>query len=136
MGDYFGHWIKIGKSAEQNKLPKIFFINWFRRDENGKFIWPGYGENIRVIKWIFERIEGNGSAKETPIGFVPAAGALDTYGLEIPEEKIASLFEIKKEDWLKEAAEIKNYHKIFGERLPQELSDELNSLTERILQYE
>ena len=132
MGDYFGHWLNIGKNADQSKLPKIYFVNWFKKDENGKFIWPGYGENIRVIKWIFERIDGKDSAKETPIGYVPAEEALDTRDLEIPAEKIASLFEIKKDNWLNETAEIKNYFKLFGSKLPEELSGEVDSLEERI----
>ncbi len=134
MGDYFGHWLNIGKNADQSKLPKVFFVNWFRKDENGKFMWPGYGENIRVIKWIFERIDDKNSGKKTPIGFVPKDGVLDTNGLDIEPEQISRLFEIRKDEWLKESEEIRKYYKLFGSRLPAELAGEVDSLVQRIKQ--
>ncbi len=83
MGDYFAHWLKVGASAKPAKLPRIYYVNWFRQDDEGQFLWPGYGENSRVLKWIFERVTGGGAAVETPIGHLPAAGALDVDGLDI-----------------------------------------------------
>jgi phosphoenolpyruvate carboxykinase (GTP) len=96
MGDYFNHWINTGKKADADKLPKIFFVNWFRKDEDGKFIWPGYGDNIRVLKWVFERLEGKGEFVEMPYGKVPAKGALDLSGLDISEETFEKLFQDHK----------------------------------------
>ena len=131
MGDYFKHWIETGKKADADKLPKIFFVNWFRKDENGKFIWPGYGDNIRVLKWIFERLEGNGEYVDMPYGRVPAKGALDLNGLDISEESFSKLFEISKEEGIAEVNEMREYFKKFGDKLPAELSAELDSLEKR-----
>jgi len=111
MGDYFGHWIQIGRMSFQDKLPKIFFVNWFRKDDNGKFIWNGYGDNIRVLKWILERVAGTGKYIDTPIGRLPAEGALDVEGLDISPENLKKVFEIKKEDWVEEVKEMRAYFK-------------------------
>ncbi len=131
MGDYFNHWINTGKKADVDKLPKIFFVNWFRKDENGKFIWPGYGDNIRVLKWVFERLEGKGEFIEMPYGKVPAKGALDLSGLNISEETFEKLFKITKEEGLSEVSEMREYFKKFGDKLPVELTAELDSLEKR-----
>ncbi|MDQ3022336.1 MAG: phosphoenolpyruvate carboxykinase (GTP) [Bacteroidota bacterium] len=131
MGDYFRHWIEIGKKTDTSKLPKIFYVNWFRKDENGKFIWPGYGENIRVLKWIFERLEGKENYEERPFGRIPKKGVLDVNGLNLSEEDIEKLFTITNEEGLKEVNEMKEYYKIFGDNLPEELNKELNKLEER-----
>ena len=132
MGDYFKHWIEIGKKSSPEKLPKIFFVNWFRKDDNGKFIWNGYGDNIRVLKWILERVAGTGKYKDTPIGRLPAEGALDVEGLNITPENLKKVFEIKKEDWVDEVKEMREYYKIFGDRLPKELTTELDKIEERL----
>ncbi len=132
MGDYFSHWLDVGKSADQEKLPKIYYVNWFRKDKEGKFIWPGYGENIRVLKWIFERTGGIGAAVKSPVGILPQAGAIDTAGLEISKDSIAELFRIDKNLWLDEVKDIKEYYTIFADKLPKELSDELDGLESRI----
>ena len=131
MGDYFNHWINTGKKADVDKLPKIFFVNWFRKDEDGKFIWPGYGDNIRVLKWVFERLEGKGEFIEMPYGKVPAKGALDLSGLNISEETFEKLFKITKEEGLSEVSEMREYFKKFGDKLPVELTAELDSLEKR-----
>ncbi|MBK9227812.1 MAG: phosphoenolpyruvate carboxykinase (GTP) [Ignavibacteria bacterium] len=131
MGDYFNHWINTGKKADADKLPKIFFVNWFRKDEDGKFIWPGYGDNIRVLKWVFERLEGKGEFVEMPYGKVPAKGALDLSGLDISEETFEKLFKITKEEGLAEVNEMREYFKKFGDKLPVELTAELDSLEKR-----
>ncbi|MBK8552926.1 MAG: phosphoenolpyruvate carboxykinase (GTP) [Ignavibacteria bacterium] len=130
MGDYFNHWLDIGKKSDASKLPKIFYVNWFRKDENGKFVWPGYGDNIRVLKWVFERLEGKDVFEERPFGRVPKKGVLDFSGLNMNgnEEK---LFEISKEEGLAEVNEMKEYYKIFGDRLPEEMNEELSKLEER-----
>ncbi|NTW16157.1 MAG: phosphoenolpyruvate carboxykinase (GTP) [Syntrophaceae bacterium] len=133
MGDYFAHWLKMGKKTEPGKLPKIFYVNWFRKTPDGKWLWPGYGENSRVLKWIFERIEGTGKALETPIGYVPAPGAIDTSGLNVSDADMTELLKVDTNDWLKEVESIKKHYSQFGNRLPQGLKDELAALEQRLL---
>lgn len=131
MADYFRHWLDMGKRLG-NKAPKIFFVNWFRKDENGKFIWPGFGENSRVLKYIVERIEGKDIGVETAIGILPKEGAIDINGLNITKEQIRKLLEIDKEGWEKEINSIEEFYSKFGERMPTELIEELKILKERI----
>jgi len=131
MGDYFAHWLKMGKKSDSSKLPKIFYVNWFRKDENGKFIWPGYGDNIRVLKWVFERLEGSDNFEDRPYGRIPSKGALDISGLDISNDEMEKLFVISKEEGLSEVNELREYYKKFGDKLPAELADELNKLEER-----
>jgi phosphoenolpyruvate carboxykinase (GTP) len=133
MGDYFAHWLKIGKKADSDKLPKIYYVNWFRQDENGKFLWPGYGENSRVLKWIFERIEGKAQAIDTPIGRLPADGALDVSGLKIGPEALKRLLTVDLDGWTKEVPSIKEHFAKFGDRLPSEMNDEVKKLEERLI---
>jgi phosphoenolpyruvate carboxykinase (GTP) len=132
MGDYFAHWIQIGRMTFPEKLPKIFYVNWFRKDENGKFMWPGYGDNIRVIKWILERIDGKGDYVETPIGILPAHGAIEISDLNLPEGTCDKLCEVDKAAWLEEVNEMREYYKIFGDKLPKQLSEELDKIEERL----
>ena len=119
MGDYFEHWLEIGRRT--NKLPRIFHVNWFRKDENGKFLWPGYGENLRVIEWILDCCRGEADAVRTPIGYVPTPESLDLTGLKIPAENLEKLFYVNLNDWSAETEEIAGYFRQFGERLPKEL---------------
>ena len=116
MGDYFQHWLEMGRSIPHP--PKIFHVNWFRRDSNGKFLWPGFGENARVLKWILERVEGRGKAKETPIGFVPTADALTLDGLDISHEAMEELLRVNPVDWVHEMEETGAFLEKFGDRLP------------------
>ncbi|MEJ2614670.1 MAG: phosphoenolpyruvate carboxykinase (GTP), partial [Ignavibacteriaceae bacterium] len=132
MGDYFKHWLEIGEKTAPEKLPKIFFVNWFRKDENGNFIWPGFGENIRVLKWIFERTENSDNALKSEIGYLPDKGAIDTSGLDISENDIDMLFSIQKDKWKTEVTDIEEYFKIFSDRLPSGLREELNNLEDRL----
>lgn len=132
MADYFAHWIQIGRMTFPNKLPKIFYVNWFRKDERGRFMWPGYGENIRVIKWILERVDEKGDYVETPIGILPAKGAIDLTGLKISQETCDKLCYVDKEAWIKEIEEMREYYKIFGDRLPKQLIEELDKIEERL----
>lgn len=130
MGDYFGHWLEVGKKLKCP--PKIYSINWFRKDENQKFIWPGFGDNIRVLKWIIERIHGHVDAKETPIGLVPHVNDLDLSGLDIPQEKLAKLFEVKPSEWSTELVEIEKYFQSFGSHMPEAIWDEYRTLAEKL----
>ena len=132
MGDYFGHWLKTGARADAAKLPRIFHVNWFRKGEDGKFQWPGYGENSRVLKWVFERVQGTGKAVDTPIGRLPAPGALDLSGLRLPEAALRALLRVDVEGWNTEVLLIKEHYERFGSRLPQGLSDELAALEQRL----
>lgn len=131
MADYLAHWINIGKNNDNDKLPKIFYVNWFRKDENGKFMWPGFGENIRPIKWVLERVAGTGKAVDTPIGRMPAEGALDVSGLDIDANTLKQLFTIDKEHGIQELEEMRDYYKIFGDKLPGELIDEIDEAEKR-----
>jgi phosphoenolpyruvate carboxykinase (GTP) len=132
MGDYFAHWLKIGKKTDAAKLPKIFYVNWFRTDEHGKFLWPGYGENSRVLKWIFERCDNNVHAEETPIGRVPGAADLDTKGLDLPAASLGKLLSVDVEGWRAEVPLIEKHFAQFGAHLPDGLKDEVKALAQRL----
>ena len=132
MGDYFAHWLKIGAQFEPSKLPKIYYVNWFRQDENGKFLWPGYGENSRVLKWIFERCDGKAHAVDTPIGRLPTPADLDTHGLNILAADIAKLLTVDIEGWLAEAPLIREHFAQFGSHLPEGLNREVAGLVQRL----
>ena len=136
MADYFGYWLSFAERTERARLPKVYFVNWFRTDPNGKFLWPGYGENSRVLKWICERVEGTGMARETAIGNLPVARALDTTGLHIPQEHLDQLTAIDAAGWEKEVGDISAYYDKFGERLPPALRQELEQLRSRLAQAE
>lgn len=130
MGDYFKHWIEIGKRSDN--LPKIFSVNWFRLDENGKFIWPGFGENMRVLKWIVERCKGRAGAKTTPIGYIPAAKDLHTSGLNMDITKLEGILDVDKNLWREEIKGAEEYFKTFEDKFPQDLTQELNDLKKRL----
>jgi phosphoenolpyruvate carboxykinase (GTP) len=133
MADYFAHWLKIGKQTDPEKLPKIFYVNWFRKDEQGRFLWPGYGENSRVLAWVFARCAGHGAAVDTPIGIMPPVGpdGLDTTNLDISEEDITELLRVNVEEW---KAQLPHFHEHLGkfDRLPQELQEQLKALEQRL----
>ena len=132
MGDYFAHWLEMGKNTDASKLPKIFYVNWFRKDTDGGWLWPGFGENSRVLKWIVERVSGKGQAVETPIGHLPAPGAIDTSGLDVTDEQMAELLNVNVEEWLNEIESIREHYARFEETLPEALSDELAALEARL----
>jgi phosphoenolpyruvate carboxykinase (GTP) len=131
-GDYFSHWISMGKENDEAKLPRIFYVNWFRRDEEGDFLWPGFGENSRVLKWVVERIDGQAAAVETPIGHVPAPGALDTEGLDLSGEQLAAALAVDVEEWRAELPQIQEWFDKFGDELPAVLWTELDGLRARL----
>lgn len=128
VGDYLKHWLKIGKSADASKLPKIFYVNWFRRSSTGKFLWPGFGENSRVIKWAIEQIEGANTSVETPIGLVPAPGAIDTNGLETSEQDMAEVSAVNLDEWRAEVPLIEEWFTKIGTKLPEEMQSEFADL--------
>ncbi len=130
MGDYFGHWLNVGRKTKNP--PKIFSVNWFRTDEDGNYMWPGFGENIRAIKWIIDRCEGRVEARETPIGLVPHTKDIDTNGLEIPHEKLEKLFDVNMSEWHDEIGGIKEFMDKFGSHMPKELFEEYEKLAKAI----
>jgi phosphoenolpyruvate carboxykinase (GTP) len=131
-GDYLSHWINLGKQHDADKMPKVYLVNWFRRDDDGSFLWPGFGENSRVLKWVIERLEGKVGAVETPIGYVPAPGALDIDGLDVTEEQVAKALAFDAEDWKAEIPLITEWFEKFGEDLPSVLWSELDTLKARL----
>ncbi|WP_406092113.1 phosphoenolpyruvate carboxykinase (GTP) [Kitasatospora purpeofusca] len=132
MGDYFAHWLKIGAEADAAKLPKIYYVNWFRKNAGGQFVWPGYGENSRVLKWIVERLEGDGEGVETPIGVLPTVEGFDLDGLELSKEDIDLLFTVDADIWRQEAALVPAHLELFGEHTPTELWEEYRDLVARL----
>src|SRR3954452_15710141 len=135
-GDYFQHWLDVGKSAVAAKLPLIFYVNWFRKDTSdgadGDFLWPGYGENSRVLKWIVERVEGTGAAQETVIGLVPTEGALDVEGLGLTPEQVAKALAVDPEEWRAELPLIEEWFSKIGDKTPSTLLTELDGLKGRL----
>ncbi|WP_306204313.1 phosphoenolpyruvate carboxykinase (GTP) [Actinoplanes sp. RD1] len=133
-GDYFNHWIELGKAAsgDAGKLPKVFYVNWFRRGDDGRFLWPGFGENIRVLKWIAERLDGSAPAVETPIGHVPPPGALDLTGLDIDPADVAAALAVDPDEWRAELPQVEEWFARFGGKLPAVLWSELDSLRARL----
>jgi phosphoenolpyruvate carboxykinase (GTP) len=131
-GDYLAHWVNLGKEHGDDKMPKVYLVNWFRRDEDGKFLWPGFGENSRVLKWVIERLEGTADAVETPIGYVPAPESIDTEGLDLPQEAVAKALAFDPEDWTAELPLITEWFDKFGDDLPAVLWTELDGLKARL----
>jgi phosphoenolpyruvate carboxykinase (GTP) len=132
VGDYFQHWIDVGKAANAEKLPRIFYVNWFRRGDDGRFLWPGFGENSRVLKWVVERIEGRAAAQETPIGHVPTADQLDLDGLDAPRADVEAALRVDVEEWKAEIPLIEEWFDKIGDKLPTSMRDELEALKLRL----
>ncbi|MFH5208859.1 phosphoenolpyruvate carboxykinase (GTP) [Antrihabitans sp. NCIMB 15449] len=132
VGDYLGHWINIGKNADAQKLPKIFYVNWFRRGADGRFLWPGFGENSRVLEWIVDRIEGRADAVATPIGNVPTAAQMDLAGLDVDTDDVDEALKVDVEEWKKEIPLIEEWFEFIGDKLPSGIRDEFESLKERL----
>ena len=132
MGDYFGHWLEIGKATSPEKLPKIFYVNWFRKDAEGTWLWPGFGENSRVLKWIVERIEGTADGVQSPIGVLPTRESLDLDGLDVPAKDLDLLLSVDTEIWKQEAGLIPEFFAQFGEHLPAALTEEHSKLVARL----
>ena len=132
MADYFGHWLKMGAVADATKLPKIFYVNWFRKGDDGRWLWPGYGENSRVLEWVFERCAGRGEAEETPIGFVPKKSALNVEGLNVTDADLTELLTVNLDEWRTEVGSIREHYATFGDRLPAKLHAQVDALEQRL----
>ncbi len=133
MGDYFAHWLRIGAEApDPGLLPEIFYVNWFRKDADGRWLWPGYGENSRVLEWVFERVSGRGDALETPIGFVPAPGEIDLEGTSVSKEDMEELLRVDVDEWRAEVPLVREHFAQFGDHLPQELAHAVDDLERRL----
>jgi phosphoenolpyruvate carboxykinase (GTP) len=132
MGDYFAHWLRVGEGADETKLPKLFYVNWFRKRADGAFLWPGYGENSRVLAWVFERCSDGATARDTAIGRLPAAGAFPTDGLTLDDGALEQLLSVDEDAWRAELPSIGEHYATFGARLPQALHDELDALAKRL----
>jgi len=132
MADYFGHWLKMGAVADASKLPKIFYVNWFRKGDDGRWLWPGYGENSRVLEWVFERCAGRGEAEETPIGFVPKKSGINVDGLNISDADLNELLTVNLDEWRTEVGSIREHYATFGDRLPAPLHAQVDALEARL----
>ncbi len=132
MADYFGHWLSMAGRVDPGRLPKIFYVNWFRKDATGRWLWPGFGENSRVLEWVFERCAGTGAAVETPIGLLPAPGAIPTEGLDVAPADMDELLRVDVAEWRNELPSIEEHYAVFGDRLPAVLGDELEALRKRL----
>ncbi|WFR55489.1 phosphoenolpyruvate carboxykinase (GTP) [Anaerocolumna sp. AGMB13025] len=130
--DYLQHWLSIGEKTTEDKLPKIFYVNWFRKDKDGKWLWPGFGENSRVLKWVVERVSGEGKAVKEAIGYMPTNDALDLEGLNVSQDDMKELLKVDKEEWLREVASIREHYEKYGEKLPKELAAQLEALESRL----
>ena len=133
MGDYFNHWLTVGRRADV-RMPKVFYVNWFRKDDDGKFMWPGFGENSRILAWIFGRLTGEAQAEETPIGLVPVAGegGIDTDNLDVSPETMAQLLQVDTDGWLEQLPQMRAHLETFGDKLPSELTEQLDGLERRL----
>jgi phosphoenolpyruvate carboxykinase (GTP) len=132
MGDYFGHWLAVGAKADPAKLPRLFYVNWFRKNSDGKFVWPGFGENIRVLKWVIERLSGDAAAERTAIGYLPAPGALDLDGLDISPADLDLLLTVDAQSWRLEAEQMPEFFRTFGSHLPARLWEQHAELVKRL----
>jgi phosphoenolpyruvate carboxykinase (GTP) len=130
MGDYFAHWLRMGKAV--SKPPAIFHVNWFRTGKDGRFLWPGFGQNLRVLLWMIDRVKGRAGAVETPIGLVPGVSDLNLDGLDLPRATVEELLRVDKEEWAGEVPEIRAFFDRFGARLPEELSRTLDALAHKL----
>jgi phosphoenolpyruvate carboxykinase (GTP) len=132
VGDYFKHWLSLTQKSDESKLPKIFYVNWFRRGSDGRFLWPGFGENSRVLKWIIDRVEGRAEGVESAIGLAPRGEELDLSGLDLPVADIEEVLEVRKEEWQAELPLIEEWFAKIGAKLPNALHDELEGLKSRL----
>jgi phosphoenolpyruvate carboxykinase (GTP) len=133
MGDYFAHWLRVG-SREGGKLPEVFYVNWFRKDDRGKFMWPGFGDNSRVLAWIFRRCDGDARGEETAIGLVPPVGegGIDTEGLGVSADSMAKLLEVDADAWRNQLSQVRDHYARFGDKLPPALQAQLDALEQRL----
>jgi phosphoenolpyruvate carboxykinase (GTP) len=131
MGDYWSHWLDIGRK-QGAQMPLVYYVNWFRKSDTGKFLWPGFGENSRVLKWVFERCNGSANAVDTPIGNLPTPESLDLDGLNVDEDALKTLLTVDREGWLQELPLIRDYYARFGDRMPNELTSFVDNLEKEL----
>jgi phosphoenolpyruvate carboxykinase (GTP) len=134
VGDYLQHWIDVAEGADPDKLPKMFYVNWFRKDANGRFLWPGFGENSRVLEWVFQRCAGEGEAVVTPIGLLPPPSAIRADGLDVSSADMAELLRVDVDDWKREVPSIAAHYDSYGPKVPKLLREELDALADRLEQ--
>jgi phosphoenolpyruvate carboxykinase (GTP) len=132
MADYMAHWLRIGEQGDPDKLPRIFYVNWFRKDDEGKFLWPGFGENSRVLEWVFRRCDGEAEAVSSPIGYVPAEGEINTEGLDISAEAMRELITVDEDGLRDELPQVEEHLAAFGDRLPSAVRAQLETLKDRL----
>jgi phosphoenolpyruvate carboxykinase (GTP) len=132
FADYFAHWLSIGKATAPDKLPRLFFVNWFRRDADGRYLWPGFGENSRVLKWVFERVNGDADAVDTAIGRLPAPGALDTTGLDVDDADLDAILSLDADGWRAAIPQIREHYAQFGDKLPAQLQVAVDNLESQL----
>jgi phosphoenolpyruvate carboxykinase (GTP) len=132
MADYLGHWLHMGDLLSEEGRPKIFYVNWFRKGPDGRFLWPGFGDNSRVLEWVFERCAGRAAAVATPIGLVPSPDALPTDGMDLPEADLEALLAVDNREWSEELAGVEEHYRTLGERVPTRLVDQLAALRARL----
>jgi phosphoenolpyruvate carboxykinase (GTP) len=132
MADYFGHWLEIGRATDPDNLPSLFMVNWFRKDADGRWLWPGFGENSRVLKWVFERVTGEAEAVKTPIGLLPTVDSISIEGLDVTEGDLEQLLAVDLAGWRAEIPLIEEHYAQFGAHLPSELRAELDELEKRL----
>ena len=132
MADYLAHWLRVGDGLDPEKRPRIFYVNWFRKDADGRFLWPGFGDNSRVLEWVFERCAGRGGALETPIGLIPTPEAIPTDGLDVSRQDLEALLQVDQEEWRAEVPLVAEHFDRLGDRLPEALREELARLEERL----
>jgi phosphoenolpyruvate carboxykinase (GTP) len=133
-GDYANHWLEVGEATPEDKRPKLFWVNWFRKDQDGKFMWPGFGDNIRVLDWVLQRVAGQGDAVETPLGLVPTIDAIDRSGLDLDDDKMAAILDVDRDSWKGEIPLIADHFDFIGERLPDAPKAQLDELEDRLAQ--
>ena len=132
MADYFGHWLTFSDKYDESKLPKIFYVNWFRKGDDGRWLWPGFGENSRVLEWVFERVGGRGDAVETSIGYLPTKDAINTSGLNVNAKDMEELLAVNNDEWRVEVPSIREHYASFAGRVPKRLEDQVNDLEARL----
>jgi phosphoenolpyruvate carboxykinase (GTP) len=132
MADYWAHWLSLEDRMDEEKLPKVFYVNWFRKSADGRYLWPGFGDNSRVLEWVFERCAGRGEVVETPIGNLPALGTIDVEGLDIPEDDMTELLRVDRDEWRAELPPIVEYFAQFGDRMPPAITGQAEALRQRL----
>jgi phosphoenolpyruvate carboxykinase (GTP) len=132
MADYFAHWLTFAQRFDEAALPKLFYVNWFRKGSDGRWLWPGFGENSRVLEWVFNRVDGKGAAETTPIGLIPTMDALNLEGIHVSSDDLRELLNVDRDEWREEIPRLRSHYAQFGDHLPNALRDEVDALEARL----